>query len=119
MPKHKKHGYIIGNISNLTQHELKTLNYFKGRGEKLELIPTSRTPGVKTIEHAFSAAKKQAKCIIFDLRSIKNIDEANKAITIVERLYFRSHKVKYLKIITKQIFSKNIVNNYRKFCKNK
>lgn len=114
-------GKIIPNGVSLEKHESDTVVFFTDLNYDIELIPPSYIPNTKTpdfkmngllwemkspigktrstIEHAFQAAIKQSKNIVFDLRRVQMPNE--KAIKILEQLFHYSKNAKHLLIITK------------------
>ncbi|MBQ6449459.1 hypothetical protein IJJ08_00955 [bacterium] len=106
----------------LRPHEQLTVDYLLERGFRLELIPISPIPGVKTpdlmidgipwemktfsrlhwrtIERSFRRALNQAPNIIYDLRNF-NAQQQEAAIKMILKAYSLSKAARRLLIITK------------------
>ena len=123
-------GKIIPHGVKPEPHELDTILFYTERGEDIELIPESHTPGDQrpdllmsglswesksptnnnrtAIERIFYRASSQSSNIIIDLRRIKGDDE--KPIALLEKCFKNTRRVRILHIITK----KNELRVYKK-----
>lgn len=116
-----KKGTITPNGVSLEKHENDTIVFFTELGYNVTLIPPSHVPGIhtpdfkmnglewemkspkgrtrSTLEHAFQAALKQSRNLVFDLRRVQMPND--KAIMILEQLFNYSKSIKRLLIISK------------------
>ena len=117
----KRQGVLTLNNIILEKHEMATVAFLLALGWDIELIPPSIIPGRKmpdiwmqglqwemkspkystrsTIEHTFQSAAKQAENVIFDLRRVSGNEKI--AITILERRFTQSKRIKRMLIINK------------------
>ena len=117
-----KHALTTCHRVKLRPHEQLTVDYLLERGYRIELIPASMIPGVKTpdmmingipwemktfsrlhwrtIERSFRRALNQAPNVVYDLRSFPAHQEAA-AIKMILKAYSLSRAAHRLMIITK------------------
>lgn len=121
--RNKAVGLIDCNSANPQPHELSTAIFLSQYGFNVKFIPVSNVPGTKTpdiilsdrlpweiksiktvlestIKHTFSHAIKQSPNIIFDLRTLSSPD-AQKALSMIARIFTYFRNAKRLMIITK------------------
>ncbi|MBO4813251.1 hypothetical protein J5491_03850 [Candidatus Saccharibacteria bacterium] len=116
-----KKGKIIPNGVILEKHEYKTILFFTEKGVNVELIPKSNKKGIRTadiimegiewelkspkgkgrwlIEKTLKRAVRQSPNIIIDLNRI-GIHQ-NKCLQELEKQFYKSKGIKWLKVITK------------------
>ena len=116
-----KKGKIIPNGVILEKHEYKTIVFFTEMGFDIELIPKSNVKGIHTpdfimngikwemkspkgqgrwlLENTIKDAIKQSPNVVIDLARIKI--HQTKCLQELEKQFYKTKGVKYLKIITK------------------